>query len=461
MANNKKYTYDKLAEVNSNGIDIALYPQIRGAIADRMKEIFGNDIDLSTASADGQYINMESLIFNNMYGLISYLFNNLNPNTASGKYLDVLASLSNVKRKGPTHSTAVVLVKYVGATNNYTPEIIVAQDRNGVEWTWRNPIGVNGFVYSFSAGDDPVYLTFTCNNLGAVEAYKGTADAINWSSTTFLNTNGSIYLELTTEFKLYQYNDAVVGSMSESDTALRNRRAKYIGGNSQTTQVGLETDLYNYAAVEDVFVFNNTTGIRRDLVDNAEILNHDVYIAIRYKENIDLPKTRTAISQIIYNNLTAGVNTSDGLGNGGVTPITGGSMHYETIEYVSGYSTNVYWKECSPVKPGIQIVFKTVSGYIPGTDPNQHSTSEQSIVASMINYFNNLQIGTEITPADVQISMMSGDLKPNGTNSFITTSCEINGDTEPYKAPITYFKYDESDFVFDYSGINPVLNINN
>ena len=85
MALNRKYTYDKLGEINGNGLDIALFPQIREAIATRMKEIFGNDIDLSTASADGQYINMESLIFNNMYGLIQYLFNNLNPNTASGK----------------------------------------------------------------------------------------------------------------------------------------------------------------------------------------------------------------------------------------------------------------------------------------------------------------------------------------------------------------------------------------
>lgn len=459
MANNKKYTYDKLAEVNSNGIDIALFPQIRGAIADRMKEIFGNDIDLSTASADGQYINMESLIFNNMYGLISYLFNNLNPNTASGKYLDVLASLSNVKRKGPSRSTAVVLVKYVGTANNYVPEAIIAQDRNGVEWTWKNPVDTNGFVYEFNNGDDPVYLTFTCNNLGATEAYKGTADSIDWNNVNFLNTNGSIYLELTTQFKLYQYENAVLGAMNESDTSLRNRRARYIGGNSQTTQVGLETDLYNYAAVEDVYVFNNATGVRKDLIDNAEVLNHDVYIAIRYKENIDLPKTRVAIAQIIYNNLTAGVNTSDGLGNGGVNPIVGGTMTHETIEYVSGYDTNVYWKECAAVTPTLEIEFETLTGYIPGTSPTVFSTSEQAIVTTMINYLNNLQIGAKITPAEIQISMMAGDLKPNGTNSFIPTSCEINGDTTPYESPLTYFKYTEANFEFDYTGVKPKLTI--
>lgn len=466
MANNKKYTYDNLAEINSNGIDVALFPQIRAAIADRMKEIFGNDIDLSTASADGQYINMEALIFNNMYSLLTYIVNNLNPNSASGKYLDILAGLSNLKRKGPTYSTAQVLVKYIG-NSSLAPSTIVAQDRNGVMWTWKNPVDLDNIPsYTFNNGDQ-MYLTFTCNDLGPVQAYKGTASGLPtdpnfWTDPNFLDVNGSIYLELTTNFLLYQSADAVVGTTNESDQSLRNRRARYIGGNSNTTQQGLETAIYNYSAIDDVYIFNNVTNTKVTLVDGSKILNHDVYVVVKYKQNIlsnaDLTITRKELANIIYNKLTAGVTTSDGQGSAGDSPtIIGGTINTAAIEFMAGgYTTNVYWKECSAVHPAISITFTELnSGYIEGTSSN-YSVSEQAIITALNNFFNSKSISDVVSAAEIQIAMIAGDLKPNGINTFIPTACTING-TSSYSIPLAYLEYDT--FTFDYTGANPTLTI--
>ncbi len=464
MANNRKFTYDQLAEVTGNGIDIALFPQIREAIADRMKEIFGNDIDLSTASADGQYINMESLIFNNMYKLLSYLFDNINPNTASGKYLDVMMSLINIKRKGPTYSTAQVAVKYVGNTTLSNCAQIVAQDRNGVTWTWRNPEDVSNpgqYQYTFNSGDDPVYLVFTCDNLGPVEAYRGTAvgspsDPDFWTQANFQDCNGSIYNELTARFKLYQTNDAILGTYNESDQSLRARKARYLGGNSTTTQEGLETAIYNYAGVDDVWIFNNNTGTSQTMLDGAIILTHDVYVVVRYKENVNVVNANKELATIIYEKLTPGVTTSDG--SGGLNPgptILGGSIQNAQIELVSGYTTNIYWKKASSTNPDIIITFTKLNGYIAGSGGDAETDCEKAIVSNLYNYLNNLPMGHLTTAAEIQVAAMGGDLKPNGTITFIPTAVTIDG-TDSYQLPLNYFIYSSEEF--DYTA-DPVVTL--
>lgn len=459
MALNKKYTYDELGEVTENGLDIALFPQIREAIATRIKEIFGNDIDLSTASADGQYINMEALIFNNMYKLIQYLYNNLNPNIASGKYLDILSSYRNIQRKGPTKSTAQVLVKYTGATANYMPQTIEAQDRNGNQWTWTNPRPFNnddGYQYKFNPNDDPTYLTFTCNQSGPVEAYAGTSnlslsDPSFWIDPNFSDTNGSIYLELSTKFLLYQTNNAIIGTISESDESLRNRGSNYFGGNSQTTQSALETAIYNYAGVQDVYVVNNNTGQQKTLKDGAVVENHDIYIAIKYKENVNIDNIDSQIADIIYNKLTPGVITQFD-----DTSMVGGEKKEYSIELLSGYTTNLRWKVCTPVNPTIVINFTTFTGYIQGDGVN-YSNYETAIINALNNYFNNLELDSLINPAMIQIAMMSGDLKTTGTGTFISTSATINGNSVEYQIPLTYLKYNK--FVFNYVGNSGTLTI--
>ena len=67
MATEKIYYYDNLSAVTNSGLEVAEFYQIRDAIVRRMMEIYGEDIDVSSASADGEYINMEADIINNIY----------------------------------------------------------------------------------------------------------------------------------------------------------------------------------------------------------------------------------------------------------------------------------------------------------------------------------------------------------------------------------------------------------
>ena len=147
MSNN--ITYDQLSKITKDGFSVADYPQIRTAVINRMKEIYGYDIDVSSASADGQFVNMISLIINNAYFVLSTMYNNLNPETAGGKYLDTLCALTNIIRQTKTYSTASIIVKNISTTDQ-TPEFITCIDKVGVEWTWQNPLDGENLSTTYS-----------------------------------------------------------------------------------------------------------------------------------------------------------------------------------------------------------------------------------------------------------------------------------------------------------------------
>ena len=127
---NKRYDVSQLGEFGESGFGAASFPEIKDAIARKMMEIYGNDIDISSASADGQYIMMEALIVNNMYRSLENIVRNLNPASASGGYLDILASFSGAFRQQPTYSKAQLYIWNTSA-NALTPDQIVCVDKNG------------------------------------------------------------------------------------------------------------------------------------------------------------------------------------------------------------------------------------------------------------------------------------------------------------------------------------------
>lgn len=438
---NKVYTYDKLGSVAGSGLDIALFPQIRNAIANRMKEIYGNDIDLSTASADGQYINMEALITNNMYNLISMLYSNLNPNTASGQYLDILCSLCNITRKSATKSTAQLYVKYIG-TGNYVPDTITVMDRDGVEWIWTNPTSyqnLNEKQYTFEENADPYLLIFECKKEGANQAFKGDySTTIEWSAPDFLEHNGSIYLPVEYGvFKVYQIENAVVGENAENDNSLRTRKNRYIGENSLTTYEGLESALYNFNGVEDVFVGNSVTGTETNFGDDVEVPLHDIYVCVRYKDGLDSTALDSEIANIIYRNLTPGVKTCPYNTNTG----QGGTAKAMTFYLAGSLYTTINWKKCTSVKPQIIINYNK-------TDAYTTANNQESIKTSLLNYLNNVKINDTVLSSNIQQAFLAGNIKVNGYNTAFPTSCTIDGEGS-YDAPLTYLQYNASDFVFD------------
>lgn len=501
----KQFTYDQLAIISpTNGFQRASQREMVKILSDKMRDIYGSDIDLNAASADAQYLMMETLIFDNMYSLLGNIANNLNPNTAIGQYLDILCQLTNIKRKPASQSKVNIYIKNVSG-NSVTilrNNNIQVQDTNGYIWTFTPSNNIT------LANEEITLQTFICDEFGPITA-AGTGQSITdpvtdiaWNSLTFNQNNGSFILMTYGTYKIYQAEDAVPGNIAESDTSLRLRQKRMSGINSYTTKEGLFSALYNLEYIDDCYIFSNNSASPTANIDDMTdgtitVAGHNVYIALRYKPNTIIDEDE--IAQIINNRLTPGVITQSASGT------TTGIATSKTVE-----GNTIYWKKCSPENNDIIIKYMCLprynvsfiiddsnpsvkyvlygngTGYLSwtnddGTTKLYSSTNlaagdslytnsslttdsgkkityvnylaeneqEEYIKTILINYLNNIQIGQKLINNDVITELQQADLN---TTSYIAQSMTVDGledNGENYCIlPVTYFHYTTASFSY-------------
>lgn len=119
------------------GLKVASFVEVRASIIDRYKAAYGTDIDVSTGTADGVFVNDLALIINNILQTIKTVYSNLDVETASGEYLDNLCALANIYRKQETASIASVEVTNGSTEQTFTSDITFV-DQAGTEWIYKN-----------------------------------------------------------------------------------------------------------------------------------------------------------------------------------------------------------------------------------------------------------------------------------------------------------------------------------
>lgn len=441
----KKYPYYSLATINSDGLTAAQFLDIKNAIIERLMEIYGLNIDVSSASADGQYVYMESLIINNIYRTLENIYANLNPQTASGNALDVLYSFSNVTRFLPSYSRAYLFVKNMSG-DIQEPEIITCYDRNNTVWEWVNPKDIYGdYIIRFSPYE-ALCLEFICKDIGPVSALGANIiGEIDWNSTENGWINRPIEFGI---FKVFQNDDAEIGLDVETDNDFKKRALKMLSANSTTTQSGLEAALYSISGIKDVYILNNVSGNTFETIDLVNVLNHNVYIVIWFRDDVVIPDK--TVAEIIYNKLTPGVVT-----NSAATCVGGENMSYE-ITLTSGITTKIFWKKCTATKPGIYLRFSYTDNFIKGAEffstYETFSIHERNIVDNCLNYLNNIKLNEVLQTSKLLYLFNSSDLTENGVIVALPCECWMLEDSSTtYLAPLTYYKYTEEDFVFNYT----------
>lgn len=411
---NKKYDVSELAEIGTNGFTAASFPQIRDAVASKMKEIYGNDIDLSSASADGQYVNMEALILNNVYRALGSLAKSLNPADASGKYLDILASFSGAFRRQPTNSVTQLYVWNTGAAP-ITPDQIVCMDKSGNEWVWYNPVDYNGqktVTIPSMLGTPANYvpygpLEFRCKSFGSVSASGDPNPSDNWQTVYERSPDirgGDIYQTIDAgNFQVYQKNAAIAGKDLESDSSLRSRRNLSFGISGSTVQNSLIANLLDIEGVDDVWVFNNNTSGQQTMDDGVKVEQHDVYVVVWKDPSLNASDTTfdEAVGSVIYDQLTPGVLTAAYSGNN----ISGGASRNLTIPLSDNINTEIYWKQCTGVTPSIKITGSVINQSTLSTE------QKQAIIDSLITYFNNIRVGEYAYGTEASFSAQAADFR--------------------------------------------------
>ena len=149
----------------AGGLQIASFVEIREALIARYKEVYGTDIDLSTGTADGVFVNDLALIINNILLTMETLYSNLDVRTATGTYLDTLCALANVTRKPATYSSTYLKVTNTAQAPTGLLNDLTFVDKSGVEWVAAEPVEIG-------AGETKSILA-VCTEAGSVSAPAG------------------------------------------------------------------------------------------------------------------------------------------------------------------------------------------------------------------------------------------------------------------------------------------------
>lgn len=377
--------------LTATGFQIATFTQIRAALINRYKQVYGSDIDLSTASADGIFVTNLALIINNILQGMQNVYGNLDVTNANGIYLDKLCALSNIYRKPATYSSTSLLVKNIGTQpiENIVDPLFI--DQAGNEWEYNGSLSL--------APEETRELFVTCTVSGQITA------PIGW-------INQSLELLSIT---VVQENPANPGHAIETDAELRTRRTQSSGASGVTVMASLVGALLNVSGIRDAYIYNNNTGAEITAKDGTTVDAHSIYVIIRKDDGITI--LDETIGTIIHEKLTPGIHSCDSNGTNGIPKNYLITLSFSG-ETIGESEQHIYWKEATAIAPEISIKIR----------PYTYFTTDNfaSIAQKMYDYLNALPITYDLVTQEILIQTVFADPKinANATYSVLTVSID-------------------------------------
>ena len=303
--------------IDTTGLHIPTYTDIRDQLVQDAKDIFGQDIYLEADSQDYQYISAMAEKIYDAFQLAQYVYNNRGPSTAIGVALDSIIKLNGIKRKAAVYSTCLIAI--AGITGTQIINGVVA-DVSGTYWNLPSLITIP------EAGS--IEVIATCQVSGPIPSNIGDINTIvtptyGWDSVT-------------------NNQAAVVGIAQETDAELRARQALSTSLASLTLLEGTKGSLAAISGVTRFAVYENDTAD----VDANGLPAHSITCVVEGGTDPD-------IADAVYNNKGIGcytngdvvINITDSFGQS--TPIRFFRPVYQNIDLtinvkaLSGYTTDI------------------------------------------------------------------------------------------------------------------------
>lgn len=431
---NLQVEWTDLIRFSSDGIVVADYVHIRSALIAKYKQIYGEDIDVSTTTADGIWLETISLIINNTLQLIKTMYASLDIRTANGNWLDMLTSLSNVSRKAASSSSAYIGLKLTEGTDWTPTEDIELFDRAGKTWVHKYT-GNEPTLHSTDTS--PTIFLFECTELGPVSAPGGTAAGQYLDGWICGTVNTTPLLEV------YQEKAAALGEYDETDSELRARQHNSGNALGYTTVESLVGALYAISGIEDVKLYNNggNLGETASAKDGNTVASHSLYVILRRQSNIIIDDK--TIGTVLLNKLTPGIGTNAVETGTEQEPVerygVGHSFTYtQSIfgEDIPLLRQTVHWKEATPIHPAIVLTL-TPGDYFASYADSTANTIAQNIIA----FANGLQLSENLQLDDVRETARYSDPMFRGKVTYFIDSITIDDEDEDFTNPDTYFDY--------------------
>lgn len=218
--------------IDEKGMHIPTYNEIVESLCEDARRIFGQGLYLGPDSMDYQMIAAfaEKINDANEASLAAYIARS--PSTAIGTGLDAVVGINGIKRKVATCSMCVVTI-------TGDPETVInngaVSDANGYVWDLPETVTI--------PESGSIDVTATCREFGVIYA------AVNSLTTIKTPTRGWVSVSNSME--------ATVGSVAETDSELRARRALSVALPSQSILDGLRGAIESINDVKRSSVLEN------------------------------------------------------------------------------------------------------------------------------------------------------------------------------------------------------------
>ena len=262
-----------MATLTEEGIKIERLDSIVSTLENGLRQIYGQNIDLSPNTPDGQVVGLLAQIRMDFEELAENVYRQLDPDVATGAWLEQRVAYAGLMRRGANYSY-LRSVALTGEPNTKLYSGIVVSDTHKVRWVLVSDVTLDS---NGSARAD-----FRSEQLGVFNLAK--------------NTNLTIETITLGLISATTQEDAEIGIEEETDTQLRER---FLFSRTKNAQISAEAINAKIAALPDVKhvrVLENNTGQR----DSFGVEPHSINVIVNGGDS-------NSIADVIYQNKGAGV----------------------------------------------------------------------------------------------------------------------------------------------------------
>ena len=379
------------------GVTLPSTQEIRQDIGEKIQQAFQTSPDepllnIEPSSPMGQVLDLIVSEIEAKNAEILFLSNMVNPATATGKFLDALASLYGLDRK--ISEPTVVNCKLTGLKGTVIPYGAIAQDSQGNQYRHSNASGAK------IADNGTVLTTFTAIEHGPLEV---ASNAVNKIVTTIAGWDS-----------ITNPTAGIIGRDEETDSELRNRMIESYAINATGYVEAIQANLAALDGVLDVRVLENPNNTSIEKF-GVTINPHSILISIVGGEDEEIAKT-------IYQRKDAGCGT------------TGDYQVSYTDEnfYNATYTYNIVRPESQALKIKVtffgssmnptekNLVIQSLITDVTGGGANDRVSLASTVYAS--RFYSVIQNSTTAPIASIEVALGTGTL---------ASSVQIPADIEP------------------------------
>ncbi|MGK0705113.1 baseplate J/gp47 family protein [Yokenella regensburgei] len=372
--------------ITENGLSV---PDVSDILAGRLTDMttaLGGGASQSLSSPQGQIAQSDTEIIAQEYDKLLCLFNQVNPDYATGRFQDGIGQIYFMNRISAQGT--VVTATCIGKVNTTIPAGSTAIDTNGYIYQ-----SIDNAIIPASGSIDVQFVNTTtgpipCGSGALNQIYRAVS---GWDSVT-------------------NANPGVVGVDVESRIAFETRRRQSVARNSRNQDASTLAALLATTGVLDAYVWSNRTAATVNQgATSFPVLAHSLFICVYGGTDED-------VAESIFQTYNPGANMN-------------GSTHYtiyDNVNYMPPYpSYDMQWQKASPTR----VYFKVeLDGSL--NPPSDISTQVKKMIVSVFNGgyegIGKARIGSTINAGKYYAPVIS--ISPD-TVGILSLEVSLNGTT--------------------------------